>query len=75
MPSISRTLRMVFENTEGRQTAISLFDPDPEPAALDVENAMDHILNNDIFNTSGGAITGKVRAEIVERSVEDVYNA
>lgn len=75
MSTISRTLRMIFENVEGRQTAISLFDPDPSPDAQDVEDTMDHIVDNDIFLTSGGSITGKVRAEIVERSVDSVYTA
>jgi len=36
---------------------------------------MDHIVTNDIFMTSGGAITGKVKAELVERSVDEVYSA
>ncbi len=75
MPSITRTLRMVFENLDGRQTAISVFDPDPEVDAQVLEDTMDHIVNNDIFNTSGGAIVAKIRAELVERSVEAKYTA
>jgi len=74
-PTISRTLRLVFENIEGRQTAISIWDPNPEPDAQAVEDLMDHIVTNDIFMTSGGAITGKVKAELVERSVDEVYSA
>ncbi len=75
MPSITRTLRMVFENTEGRNTAISVWDPNPEVSAQVLEDTMDHIVNGDIFLSSGGDLVAKVKAELVERSVEDKYTA
>lgn len=75
MPAVTTNLRMVFSNEMGRQTAISMFDPDPALTEESVEAVMDFIIEKDFFDTTGGALTGKVRAEIVERSVENLFTA
>ena len=67
---MSETLQMIFSNVEGRNTTISVGDPDPEITALDVETVMDSIIDRNVFETSGGDINGKVRAQIVSRTVD-----
>lgn len=67
---MSDTLQMIFSNTEGRNTTLSVVDPDPELTALEVEAVMDSVIIRNIFQTTGGDIVGKVRAQIVSRTVD-----
>ncbi|MDW7740674.1 MAG: DUF2922 domain-containing protein [Bacillota bacterium] len=64
-----QTLQLIFSTAGGRNTTISLADPDPEITAQDVEAVMDSVLARNVFNTTSGDITGKVRAQIVSREV------
>ena len=67
---MQETLRMVFRNFDGRLTAVSLTDPDPELTAQDVSDVMDSIVSKNVFQTTGGDIVSKVRAEVVTRGVD-----
>lgn len=67
--SETETLQMIFSNHEGRNTTISVADPDESITSEAVEAVMDMIVDKDIFDTTGGQITGKVRAQVVSRSV------
>jgi len=67
---MQETLRMIFKNEEGRNVAIVIPDPDSEITASEVETVMDSVVTRNIFTTTGGNITAKVRAEIVARSVD-----
>jgi hypothetical protein len=50
--------------------AIVIPDPDSEITASEVETVMDSVVTRNIFTTTGGNITAKVRAEVVARSVD-----
>lgn len=67
---MSETLQMIFSNFEGRNSTVSVVDPDPAITALDVETVMDSILTRNVFNTSGGDLVAKVRAQVVSRTVD-----
>ncbi len=67
---MSETLQMIFLNAGGRNTTVSVVDPDPALVALDVETVMNSILSYNVFNTSGGDIVAKVRSQIVARTVD-----
>jgi uncharacterized membrane protein len=67
---MSETLQMIFLNAGGRNTTVSVVDPDPALVALDVETVMDSILSYNVFNTSGGDIVSKVRSQVVARTVD-----
>jgi hypothetical protein len=67
---LDNTLRLIFKNALGRNVTISVKDPEDQLDAEDVEAAMDLIIERDIFQTSGGSITTKVRAEVVGRQVD-----
>ena len=66
---MQETLRMIFKNQEGRTVAISVPDPDTAITALEVEACMDSVITRNIFTSTGGDLTGKVRAEVVARDV------
>jgi len=67
---MQETLRMIFRNDEGRSVAITVPDPAAELNASTVEAVMDSVIDRNVFTTTGGDITAKVRAEVVARSVD-----
>ena len=67
---MSETLQMVFRNTDERLSTISVSDPAPELTAAEVEAVMDSIITRNVFETSGGELVEKVRAQIVTRTVD-----
>jgi hypothetical protein len=69
-----KVLRMIFRNQEGRLVTLSLLDADPELTALQVETVMDSVVSRNIFTSSGGNLTEKVRAEIVTTNVLSDYS-
>lgn len=69
---MEQTLRLIFRNAEGRNVTISVNNPKSPLNSAEVNDAMDLVVNADIFQTSGGSITEKVRAEVVSRGVETI---
>ncbi len=67
---MSETLQMIFKTAEGRNTTISVADPEPELGLEEVDPVMDSIIARNIFETTAGEITGKVRAQVVTRTVD-----
>jgi hypothetical protein len=67
---LEKTLRLIFRNVEGRSVTISVKDPEDTIEAEDVEDAMDQIMEANVFTSSGGDLTQKVRAEVVGRTVD-----
>ncbi|MFS0674946.1 DUF2922 domain-containing protein [Ornithinibacillus sp. 179-J 7C1 HS] len=67
-----KTLELKFENEDGKTVTYSLEKPiEPvDPAA--VSAAMDEILAQNAFTTSGGDLVAKKSARIVERNVQDI---
>ncbi len=66
---MSETLQLIFRNFDGRNTTISVSDPDPEITPLEVSNVMDSVIFRNVFQTTGGDIVDKVRAQVVSRAV------
>lgn len=67
-----KKLELKFENEDGKVVTYSLDNPtEPvDPAAIDA--AMDEILSQNVFATSGGNLVTKKSARVVERIVEDI---
>ncbi|WP_026907572.1 DUF2922 domain-containing protein [Paucisalibacillus globulus] len=67
-----KTLELKFENMDGKIVTYSLEQPiEPvDPAA--VAAAMDTIIAENAFTSSGGNLVAKKSARIVERHVEDI---
>ncbi len=67
---MSATLQMIFSNTEGRNSTISVADVNPEIEAINVELVMDSIIDKNVFETTAGELVNKVRAQVVTRTVD-----
>ncbi len=67
---MTKTLQMVFRNEENRNVTVSITDPKEDLDATTVGNAMQDILDSNIFNTNGGDMVSRVRAQIISRDVE-----
>lgn len=67
-----KRLELIFKNEMGNNVTISLDDPiEPvNPAA--VSNAMDEVIAQNVFTSSGGDLVGKYAARVVERNVTEV---
>lgn len=67
-----KKLELIFENAVGKNATYSLDSPVEPVDAEAINAAMDTIITEDIFMTSGGNIVKKKGARIVERHVEDI---
>ncbi|SEP69319.1 Protein of unknown function [Virgibacillus subterraneus] len=67
-----KKLELKFLNNEGKTVTYSLENPvEPvDPAA--VTSAMDEIITQDAFTSSGGSLVSKKSARIVERNVAEI---
>ena len=75
MATTVKTLRLLFRDEMDRLRAINLPEPEENLDVSDIEDCMNHIVDKDIFATAGGALVEKIRAEVVERSVDEIYDA
>jgi hypothetical protein len=67
-----KRLEMRFENEAGRIVTYTLDDP-IEPVDHEAVNAaMDTVIEQDAFSSSGGNIVAKRSARVVEQIVEDI---
>lgn len=67
-----KKLDLLFENEEGKTVTYSLEAPiEPADAEL-INEAMDTIIAENVFETKDGAIVGKKGARIVDRQVEEI---
>ena len=69
---MNKTLQLVFSTEEGRTVSMTLADPVEPVDVQDVEGVMDLIIGKDIFQTSSGAIVGKVRASLIARDATTI---
>lgn len=46
---MTETLQMIFSNTDGRNTTLSIADPEPGLTALEVEAVMDSVITRNVF--------------------------
>ncbi|HLR40556.1 MAG TPA: DUF2922 domain-containing protein [Virgibacillus sp.] len=67
-----KKLELKFENEDGKTVTYSLEKPiepvDPEA----VKEAMDEIITQNAFTSSGGDLIAKKSARVVERTVEEI---
>ena len=63
---IKKKLMMTFKTDEDKNISISLDDPRDNIAEQEIHDAMNIILNNDIFSPNGETLVSLVSAKIVE---------
>lgn len=69
---MAKKLELKFKNLEGKIVTISLDDPVEPFDQLAINTAMDQILTQNAFTSSGGELVEKASARIVERNVTDI---
>ena len=70
----TQLLRMTFLTAGDTRASISIRDCVDNPSSEVVEALMDHIIDKDIFNTSGGSLVEKLEANVIKNEttlVED----
>lgn len=66
------TLQMVFLNEENKQVTISVLNPKEDLEAAEVEEAMEGIINQNVFFSTGGDLVHILRARLITRQVVDL---
>lgn len=69
---MAKQIEMQFLNEENRTVTISLEDPVEPVTPEDVNAAMDTVLSENAFTSSGGNLVSKKGARIVERTVTEI---
>lgn len=69
---MEKKIELLFENEEGKTVTISLDAPAEPVNPFAVNNAMDTIISQNIFTSSGGNLVKKRGARIVGRSVQTI---
>ena len=64
-----KTLELRFENEEGKNVTISLDSPVEPVDPAEINAAMDEIIAQNAFDSSGGELVAKKDARVVERNV------
>ena len=63
---VKKKLMMTFKTDEDKNVSISIDDPRENVTEQEIQNAMNIILNNDIFAPNGETLVSLVGAKIVE---------
>ena len=67
-----KKLELIFENEDGKNVTYSLNNP-VEPADVgEIKAAMEEVIEQDIFTSSGGPVVKIKAARIVDRTVTDL---
>lgn len=67
-----RQLQLRFRNEEGRIVTFTLDAPKEPVDVTEVNHAMDEILEENAFTSTGGDLVSKHSARIVERTVDEI---
>lgn len=66
---MDKDLQLVFQNAAGKNVTMDIPDVKDDVAEADVKNLMQLILAKNIFESTGGALTGIVSASLVSKDV------
>lgn len=69
---VLKRLELIFENEFGKNVTISLDEPIEPIDANAVNAAMDEVITQNVFTSSGGDLVHKKGARIVERNVTEI---
>ncbi|MGS0765306.1 DUF2922 domain-containing protein [Syntrophomonas curvata] len=70
--AIQRVLEMDFATELNRTHRMRVYDAREAVSAAEIAAAMDTVVAKNIFNGSGGELTGKIAARIVTKETEDI---
>lgn len=69
---MSQVLEMKFDTANGKVFTISLSNPKPNLTSTDVSNAMQTIIDQDVFHNEGAALVAIKQARIIEKTVTEI---
>lgn len=69
---MARVLEMTFSTELGTSKTLRLIDAKDPLTGAEVAACMDNIIAKNIFTSTGGNLTGKVKAQVVTTSSSDV---
>jgi hypothetical protein len=72
---LAKTLQLLFLNEESKTVSISIDNPIEPVDTVALDAAMDAIVTNNVFFSSGGDLVSKKGARVVERNVIDIVMA
>ncbi|MBU6080545.1 MULTISPECIES: DUF2922 domain-containing protein [Allobacillus] len=67
-----KRIELKFRNEEGRLSTVSLDDPKEPVDPIAVKQAMQVIIDQDVFTSSGGSYVSMDSAQVVDRTVEEI---
>ena len=69
---MTKKLLMSFRNADGNQVSLSIDDPRADVTDAEVKAAMQMVLDENIFTSSGGELVAIVDATIIETTKTDL---
>ena len=69
---MNATLEMIFVNAGGSRVTLRVSNPRVDLTGGEVKNAMETIVDKDVFTSTGGSLVGIVGARIVSREVTEI---
>lgn len=69
---IKSKLEMEFKDIAGKKFSLSLESPREDLTEIDIKEAMDEVVNKNIFSTKEGDIVETVGARIVTTEIEEI---
>ena len=67
-----KRIELKFRKEEGRLSTVSLDDPKEPVDPIAVKQAMQVIIDQDVFTSSGGSYVSMDSAQVVDRTVEEI---
>lgn len=66
---MAQVLEMKFNTENGKVFTLSLTDPKPNLTATEISNAMETIIQQDVFHLEGSALTSIKEARITDKTI------
>ncbi|MBS4538160.1 DUF2922 domain-containing protein [Clostridium sp. D2Q-11] len=64
-------LELIFKNQQDRKTRISIDEPRADLTEVEIQTAMNSIIAENIFNTSGGDLVAISGARVVTTDIQE----
>lgn len=69
---MSRVLEMKFEAANGKVFTLSLNDPKPNLTSSEISNAMQSIINHDVFHVEGASLSSIKQARLIDKTITNI---
>ena len=70
----NKVIRLTFTTAGGKTVVLSLADPKDQVSKAQAEDAMDVIIEKNLFVTASGPLVGKRDIRVVNTETDDLYD-